>query len=87
LHISKQNNSAEAKTNFTLIAGLIDHYMQNYADRKFLDIIEEDEGPQKLTLGQLAIGFEATLLFLAATFFVCEILWFNLKKLFVKIVN
>jgi len=64
------------------VAGLIDHYMKEYADRKYLELIEEDEGPQKLRLDQLAIGFEACLVFLGlATFiFLLEVLLFLFKK-------
>jgi len=64
------------------VAGLIDFYMREYADRKFLELIEEDEGPKVFTLDQLAIGFEAFLLFLgvAAFVFLLEILAFCLNK-------
>jgi len=46
------------------LTGLIDFYMRKYSNRKYLELIEEDEGPQKLRLDQLAIGFEAFMLFL-----------------------
>jgi len=46
------------------VAGLINFYMREYSNRKYLELMEEDEGPQKLRLDQLAIGFEAFLLFL-----------------------
>jgi len=67
------------------VAGLIDFYMREYSNRKYLELIEEDEGPQKLRLDQLAIGFEAFLLFLgvAMVAFVFEILCFLLGKIVV----
>jgi len=63
------------------VAGLIDFYMREYSNRKYLELIEEDEGTQKLRLDQLAIGFEAFLLFVgvAVFFFALEILAFCLK--------
>jgi len=69
------------------VAGLIDFYMREYSNRKFLELMEEDEGPQKLRLDQLAIGFQVFLLFLgvAAIVFVFEILWFCLEKIVVLV--
>jgi len=69
------------------VAGLIDFYMRKYTNRKYLELIEEDEGPQKLRLDQLAIGFEAFLLFLgvAVLAFVFEILCFLLGKIVVLV--
>jgi len=65
------------------VAGLVNFYMRKYSNRKYLELVEEDEGPKKLRLDQLAIGFQAFLLFLgvAVFFFVLEILLFCLKKL------
>jgi len=69
------------------VAGLIDFYMRKFANRKYLELIEDDEGPNVFTLDQLAIGFQAFLLFLgvAAIIFVLEILLFCLSKLIGKV--
>jgi len=68
------------------VAGLIDFYMREFADQKYLELIEDDEGPKVFTLDQLAIGFQAVLLFLAVAAFVflLEILLFCFKKLLKK---
>jgi len=69
------------------VAGLIEFYMREYSDRKYLELMEKDEGPQKLRLDQLEIGFQAFLLFLgvAAIVFVLKILWFSLEKIAVLV--
>jgi len=69
------------------VAGLIEFYMREYTDRRYLELMEKDEGPQKLRLDQLAIGFQAFLLFLgvAVIAFVFEILWFSLEKIAVLV--
>jgi len=69
------------------VAGLIDHYMKEFANRKYLEMMEEGEGLKVLSLDHLGIGFEAFLAFigLAAFAFLLEILWFNMKKLLLKL--
>jgi len=69
------------------VAGLINFYTREHLDREYLELMEEDEGPQKLRLDQLAIGFEAFLLFLgvAAFVFVLEILRTYLEKVAVLV--
>jgi len=69
------------------VAGLINFYMREYSNRKYLELIEEEYVPKVFTLDQLAFGFEAFLLFLgvAAFVFVFEILWFFLKKIVVLV--
>jgi len=78
--------SMERKLKQMEVAGLIDFYMREYSNRKYLELIEEDEGPKVFTLDQLAIGFQAILLFLgvAAFAFVLELLSSFLKKLIEK---
>jgi len=78
LHISM-----ELKLKQMEVAGLIDFYMRKYSNQKYLELIEEDEGPKVFTLDQLAIGFQAFLLFLgvAAIAFVLEILVFSFEKI------
>jgi len=64
--------------------------MREFVNRKYLDIIEVPDEPKVFTLDQLAIGFEAFLLFLgvAAIVFLLEIvlnflenhIWFYIAK-------
>jgi len=79
--------SMQQKVKQMEVAGLIDFYMREYSDRKYLELIEEDDGPKVFTLDQLAIGFEAFLLFLgvATIAFVLEILLFSLEKIAVLV--
>jgi len=79
--------SMERKLKQMEVAGLIDFYMREYSNKKYLELTKEDKGPQKLRLDQLAIGFEAFLLFLgvAAFVFLLEILAFCLKKIAVLV--
>jgi len=79
--------SMEQKLKQMEVAGLINFYMREYSNRKYTELIEEEYVPKVFTLDQLAIGFEAFLLFLgvAAFVFVFEILWFFLKKIVVLV--
>jgi len=63
-------------------AGLIDHYIDRYIDRKYLDLMAEDSEKTPLTFGQLSIGFQLFFIFLGVgTFaFLVEISQFYLKK-------
>jgi len=63
-------------------AGLIEHYKRMYYDPKFLDLMEEEEEPNVLTVDHLSIGFHVFLLFVgvAIVAFVAEISWFVWRK-------
>jgi len=78
LHISMERKLKQME-----VAGLIGFYMREYSNRKYLELIEEEDEPKVFTLDQLAIGFEAFLLFLGAgaIVFVFEILSVFLKKI------
>jgi len=81
------SRSIELKLKQMEAAGLIDFYKLQYVETKYLELIEEDEEPKVFTLDQLAIGFEAFLLFIgvAAIVFAFELLWFSLEKIAVLV--